>query len=94
MCPGFGRAFPPFDARALRVLLGRALYKQPRLLILDEATSHLDVELEASVNAAVGHLAGTRIIVAHRPQTIASAERVLVVDGSGVREFNMAPVVP
>jgi len=60
-----------------RLLLARALYRQPRILFLDEATSHLDVAREHSVNEAVRALNLTRIIVAHRPETIASADRVI-----------------
>ncbi|MBB3121190.1 peptidase domain-containing ABC transporter [Pseudoduganella violacea] len=60
-----------------RVLLARALYKRPRILILDEATSHLDIAREHQVNTAVKALRMTRIIVAHRPETIASADRVI-----------------
>jgi ATP-binding cassette, subfamily B, bacterial CvaB/MchF/RaxB len=60
-----------------RVLLARALYKRPKILILDEATSHLDVERERSVNATLAGLSLTRIIVAHRPDTISSADRVI-----------------
>jgi ATP-binding cassette subfamily B protein RaxB len=61
-----------------RILLARALYKNPQLLILDEATSHLDVWNEQAVNAAIQGLKLTRIVVAHRPETIAMAERVIV----------------
>jgi ATP-binding cassette subfamily B protein RaxB len=60
-----------------RVLLGRALYKQPKILALDEATSHLDIDNERKVNVALGSLNLTRIMVAHRPETIASAQRVV-----------------
>ena len=60
-----------------RVLLARALYKQPSVLILDEATSHLDIELERSVNSAIAQLNITRIIIAHRLETIASVQRVV-----------------
>ena len=60
-----------------RVLLARALYKQPRILALDEATSHLDVARERSVNEAVRALRLTRIIIAHRPETISMAGRVV-----------------
>lgn len=63
-----------------RILLARALYRQPRILLLDEATSHLDVTNEQVVNAAVRNLDITRLIVAHRPETIASADRVLLME--------------
>lgn len=62
-----------------RVLLARALYKRPRILALDEATSHLDVQNEQRVNAALGELDLTRIMVAHRPETINSAQRVVAI---------------
>ena len=61
-----------------RILLARALYKRPQFLFLDEATSALDIDRERLVNQAVSRLALTRIIVAHRPETIASADRVIV----------------
>ncbi|CCF69506.1 peptidase domain-containing ABC transporter [Xanthomonas citri] len=61
-----------------RIILARALYRQPKLLFLDEATSHLDVTRERLVNEAVKHLQLTKVIVAHRPETIASADRILV----------------
>ena len=60
-----------------RILLARALYKRPKILLLDEATSSLDIDRERTVNQAVRQLALTRVIVAHRPETIASAGRVV-----------------
>jgi ATP-binding cassette subfamily B protein RaxB len=71
-----------------RVILARALYRKPRVLFLDEATSHLDVAREKVVNDAVRRLRISKIIVAHRPETIASADRVLVMHaGRMVQEF-------
>jgi ATP-binding cassette subfamily B protein RaxB len=67
-----------------RVLLARALYKKPRILLLDEATSHLDVECEQRVNQAIRSLRITRIIIAHRPDTIASADRVVMLDAGRI----------
>lgn len=76
-----------------RVLLARALYKRPKILLLDEATSHLDVEKEFEVNRLIGGLAVTRIIVAHRPETIASADRIVyMADGIIVDEHAAAAV--
>ena len=60
-----------------RLLLSRALYRRPRLLFVDEGTSHLDVRMEQRVNAAVQSLGLTRVSIAHRPQTLASADRIL-----------------
>lgn len=70
-----------------RVLLARALYRRPSILALDEATSHLDLDNERRVNAAIRALSMTRITIAHRPETIAAADRVLVFhDGRIVRD--------
>ncbi len=74
-----------------RVLLARALYKRPQVLILDEATSHLDVKLEAKVNAAISKLDITRIIIAHRPETIYAAQRVVEIS-QGKVSFDGSPV--
>jgi len=60
-----------------RVILARALYRQPLLLVLDEATSHLDVERERLVNEAVQKIKVTRIVIAHRSETIASANKII-----------------
>ena len=60
-----------------RIFLARALYRQPPVLVLDEATSHLDVGREREVNQAICSLPVTRITIAHRPETIAMAERVI-----------------
>jgi ATP-binding cassette subfamily B protein RaxB len=67
-----------------RILLARALYKNPKLLVLDEATSHLDIWNEQAVNSAIAQIALTRIIVAHRPETIAMAQRVVVLQQGAI----------
>ena len=69
-----------------RILLARALYKQPRILFLDEATSALDVQKERAVNESIRSLNLTRILIAHRPETIASADRVIVLQGGKVAQ--------
>jgi ATP-binding cassette subfamily B protein RaxB len=86
-----------------RILLARAMYRQPRILLLDEATSHLDVWNEQLVNAAIKDISMTRILVAHRPETIAMADRVVVmkrgrivqdddVGGATIKVMATAPV--
>lgn len=60
-----------------RILLARALYSNPKILFLDEATSHLDAETEKRVNAYLEQKQITRISVAHRKETIESADRVI-----------------
>ena len=73
-----------------RILLARALYRKPRILVLDEATSHLDIDNERLVNDTVKTLNLTRIIIAHRPETIAMANRVISLDrGSVQRDFHV-----
>jgi ATP-binding cassette subfamily B protein RaxB len=60
-----------------RVLMARALYRQPRILFLDEGTAHLDVANERHINESVTRLRITRISVAHRPDISAGADRVI-----------------
>jgi ATP-binding cassette subfamily B protein RaxB len=57
-----------------RIVLARALYQKPRILFLDEATSHLDEPTEAAIAEALRELKMTRVIVAHRPATVALAD--------------------
>ncbi|HDE1135570.1 peptidase domain-containing ABC transporter [Klebsiella pneumoniae] len=60
-----------------RLLIARALYRKPSILFMDEATSHLDLKNESAINQSIASLSITRIIVAHRPSTIASADRII-----------------
>ena len=70
-----------------RVLLARALYKKPKVLALDEATSHLDIANEQRVTQALAQMRLTRIIVAHRPETIAGAQRVVALERGKMAEL-------
>lgn len=63
-----------------RILLARALYKTPGFLLLDEATSHLDVESEIQISQTLRKLGLPVLLIAHRPETIASADRVLYLE--------------
>ncbi|NHZ80951.1 ATP-binding cassette domain-containing protein [Massilia sp. CCM 8695] len=71
-----------------RILLARALYKSPKVLALDEATSHLDIQNEQLVNAVLSAMELTRIMVAHRPETINSADRVVGLSGGKAVELS------
>jgi ATP-binding cassette subfamily B protein RaxB len=70
-----------------RVLLARALYKRPNILFLDEATSHLDHKTESMVNQAVKALNITRIVIAHRRETIVAADRILSIENGNVQDI-------
>lgn len=75
-----------------RIFLARALYKRPCILLLDEGTANLDAACEAAVNANLARLAMTRIVIAHRPETIRSARRVLrLEDGVLIEVFHPRP---
>lgn len=60
-----------------RIILARALYQRPSILFLDEGTAHLDTVTEKRLNESIKGLGITRICIAHRPGTIAYADRVL-----------------
>ncbi|KIC84826.1 peptidase domain-containing ABC transporter [Pantoea agglomerans] len=76
-----------------RVILARALYRNPRILILDEATSHLDVARESAINDAIKHMSVTRIIIAHRPETILSADRIIQISRNGIIEVAKSDLI-
>ena len=71
-----------------RVALARVILKDPRILVLDEATSHLDSESEALIQDALKRvMAGrTSIVIAHRLSTILAADQILVIDRGRIME--------
>jgi len=71
-----------------RVAIARMFLKNPPILILDEATSALDSETERAIQQSLSDLAAgrTSLVIAHRLATIRDADRIVVVDGSGVLE--------
>jgi len=71
-----------------RLAIARMLLKDPKVVILDEATSHLDTESEAAIQRALAEgLAGrTAIVIAHRLSTVVSADRILVIDEGQIVE--------
>lgn len=60
-----------------RLFVARALYRRPGLLVMDEATSHLDAHSERAVGAAIAKASPTRVIVAHREETLRTARRLV-----------------
>jgi ATP-binding cassette subfamily B protein len=71
-----------------RVALARVLLAGPDVIVLDEATAHLDTETEQAITAAlqIGLRAHTRIVIAHRLSTIVHADQILVVDDGQIVE--------
>jgi len=74
-----------------RIHLARALYRKPKILVLDEATSHLDVALERSISSSLRGMAITRIVIAHRPETIASADHVFLLNHGALTRLQKIP---
>jgi ATP-binding cassette subfamily B protein RaxB len=74
-----------------RVVLARALYRRPAILFLDEATSHLDETTEAVIIKALRDLRITRVIVAHRPATIAHADTIIQLESLYSRRVPKIP---
>lgn len=70
-----------------RVLLARALYKKPSVLIMDEGTAHLDIATERKVANTIRELGTTRVIVAHRPETVRQADRVFILHAGKLIEI-------
>ena len=71
-----------------RIAIARVILKDPRMLILDEATSHLDSQSEALIQDALEHVMENRtsLVIAHRLSTILAADRILVLDGGRLVE--------
>ena len=74
-----------------RLLFARALYRRPRLLLLDEFTSGLDEDTEQLVIAELLRLSATRIVVTHSAAVLRAADRVLDLDGGKLARFRPEP---
>lgn len=75
-----------------RLLLARALYREPAVLFLDEASSQLDITNEATINRQLSSLAITRIVVAHRPQTIETADVIYSLSHNGLTRLQRSAI--
>nr|WGD68931.1 peptidase domain-containing ABC transporter [Bacillus subtilis] len=70
-----------------RLLLSRALINNPQILILDEATSHLDNTIEREIMTHINNLEITKIIIAHRLETIVNADKICVINEGEIKEI-------
>lgn len=75
-----------------RILLARALYRRPSILFMDEGTAHLDVETERAVNNNLRALSITRIVIAHRPDMLRAADRVVRLESGQLRQVDQPAV--
>ena len=69
-----------------RLALARAILAHPRVLLLDEAASHLDTGTEADVERNLRDLPINRIVIAHRLSTVRDADLIVVLDNGGIAE--------
>ncbi len=69
-----------------RIAIARALVFKPPILILDEATSHLDVKTESRVDKNLSELSCTRVVIAHRLSTIRNSDNILVLNKGAIVE--------
>jgi ATP-binding cassette subfamily B protein len=69
-----------------RIALARALLDRPAVVVLDEATSHLDTSTEARIETNLRRLGVTRVVIAHRLSTVRDADRIVVMDGGKIVE--------
>jgi len=78
-----------------RIVLARALLRNPRILVLDEATSSLDTENEYRIQDAIENLAGsmTIVVIAHRLSTIVNADNIIVMDDGRIVEQGSYPAL-
>lgn len=77
-----------------RVLLARALYRQPKLLFLDEGTANLDPDTEQEIVDLIDKLPITRIVVAHRPALVEKASHVFTVGDGNITQMVKEEEVP
>ncbi len=82
------RGFSLSGGQRQRIAIARAIFADPQILILDDATSAVDATKEHEIRAALGEVmrGRTTLVIAHRPATIALADRVAVVDQGRVVE--------
>jgi ATP-binding cassette subfamily B protein len=80
------RGFSLSGGQRQRIAIARAILADPRVLILDDATSAVDPTKEHEIRDALGQVMGgrTTIVIAHRPATIALADRVVLLGGGRV----------
>ena len=70
-----------------RVLLARALYRQPKVLILDEGTANIDEPTELEIAELISQLPITRIVVAHRPALVSRADTVYFLESGSLKNY-------
>lgn len=73
--------------QAQRICIARALAKHPAVVVFDEATSELDLETEASILRQLASQKATRIVIAHRLNALALADRIIVVEAGKITEM-------
>ena len=75
-----------------RILLARALYRDPKILFLDEGTANLDSISERKVLNTISDLRGTQVMIAHQPATLQIVTKVIVMKNGNISVRSRTPV--
>lgn len=76
-----------------RLLLARAMYRKPKILFLDEATSNLDIERERLIHDNLRRLSITRVLITHRPETMRLADKIFLLRDGGLHQVDASQLV-
>lgn len=83
---------PLSEGQKQKLFIARALYREPRILLMDEGTANLDAASEMGILKSLAELPATKVLIAHRAATIGFADRVLLLKNGGISVVSQAEI--